>query len=173
MRLPAVAGPAFSGFADRSSPSGTAAQPCACLTPSLRPDGLRCALRLRVSRGKRLTRWTRAGLARNSQTAGQWSAQASGSAHAFGRATECPSAQADGQPYRAGSYRTSCPVPRTGHRDMRLWWRSWSANTLNTAFEDGGSPRSGPSSRRCSSARSKGARGEGRRFLYTMLHFSW
>ena len=46
-RPPAVAGSAFCGFApSRSSPSGTAARPSACLTPALRPGGLRCALPL-------------------------------------------------------------------------------------------------------------------------------
>jgi len=47
-------------------------------------------------------------------TARRWRAKGGGSSHAFGRATECPSAQADGQPYRAGSYRPHALSPGQG-----------------------------------------------------------
>ena len=150
-------------------PSGLpCGQPSACLTPSLRPEGLRCALRLRRFPRETLTRWTMRGAApnpalaawqgcwagnapsircpqacghsrrvkgslrrgqgraldppstANSQqieqpsTARRWRAKGGGSSHAFGRATECPSAQADGQPYRAGSYRPHALSPGQG-----------------------------------------------------------
>ena len=81
-------------------------------------------------------------------TARRWRAKGGGSSHAFGRATECPSALGRWSALPGRLLPASCPVPRTGHRDMLLWRRRWPAQALNTAFEEGGSPRSARSSKR-------------------------
>ncbi len=78
----------------------------------------------------------------------RWRAKGGGSSHAFGRATECPSALGRWSALPGRLLPASCPVPRTGHRDMLLWRRRWPAQALNTAFEEGGSPRSARSSKR-------------------------
>ncbi len=75
-------------------------------------------------------------------------AKGGGSSHAFGRATECPSAQADGQPYRAGSYRPHALSPGQGTATCSSGGAGGLHRPGIRLSRKGGSPRSARSSRR-------------------------